>query len=359
MSTAQNSGPGDLGPSRRLEGPELQARICAVIDHAAAVRIADFEDGDRSGAEQLRVLSLEALRESLTAIATIQGHYETWGAGDVEVSGHGRGLCETVERHQLRPSSVEKIGDLAFVAGLGLRSRAQSVESTAGSDDKWEVISECSGAFREILKSLTALERAVCECEGIPPRSSYYVTELERALLTRRAYVKLHQDVVGPRPEGEDIPPRLRRAAASIAKMVSREIYVSARVHDRRMIRKVQERIQSWLSTEPPSEDPRRVAWLLAGMRLHRDLANVCDLLLAINHRAELRAHDAEILGAALEKLAARAPARLSIAQELPELAGVLGRDAQVDALLDARSTVDAAVAAEIVRRALRTVQGQ
>lgn len=337
-------------------------RICAVIDRALEVRIADYEDGERSEVEALRVQALAALDESLGAIAMVQEYYEHRGAapaGENPPPESGRGLCDTVDHHHGRPSGLDKVGDLAFVAALGLRSRRATVESVATVEDTWDVIAECSGAFREVLKSLTALERAVCEFELLPTRSSFYVTELERALLTRRAYVSLRQDVSGAgTPEPEDVPQRLRLAAAAVAKLVSRDIYVSARVHDRRLIRSVQERIRDWLLSEPEGETPARVPWLLAGVRLHRDIANVCDLLLAINHRATLCAHDADVLDSVLEELLTRGAEPVRLDQEFPELEGITGRDPELDGLVQAAAPLKASEASAVVSRALRHLRG-
>lgn len=362
MGAAPKPGPEEAGPPISLGGSDLQARLCAALDKAGSVRIADYEDGDRGDAENLRALSLEALEDTIAVVEAVRAHYETTGgrsASEGEPMARGRALCETVDRHQLRPSSAEKVGDIAFVAGLGLGHRLNSIRSIAEVGDKWEVISECSGAFREISKSLTALELAICDCESIPPRSSYYITELERALLTRRAYVSFHRDIVGPAPRGEEVPPRLRRVAAAIAKLASRDIYISARVQDRRMIRKMQERMQAWLSTEPRAEGGERVAWLLAGMRLYGDVSNACDLLLAINHRAELRAHDEGVLEAALETLSAETASPVSLADEVPELASVLGRDPTLDELIESAAPVDPSEAAALVRRALLGLRGR
>lgn len=360
--TAQMYEPRDENRSSPLEAPELQRRVCAVIDRALEVRIADYEDVEREGVEPLRGLALEALHQSLDAIAVVQDHCERRGAArvsEIPPSGRGRGLCDTVDRHHGRPSGLDKVGDLAFVASLGLRSRLATVEAVAAVEDKWEVISECSGAFREVLKSLTAIEHALCEVEGLEARSSFYVSELERALLTRRAYVRLRQDVLGAgAPVDEEIPPRLRLAATAIAKLVSRDIYVSARVHDRRLIRQVQERIRAWMLEEPSAQSSPRVAWLLAGMRLYRDIANVCDLILAINYRESLCAHDAEVFGAALEKLHARGDEEVSLADDFPELESVGGRDPELDGLVLAGGRIEAPKAAAAVERALRHLRG-
>ncbi len=359
---AQHSRPRDPSCSSALEGAALQARICAVIDRALSVRIADFEDAARHETEALRAQARDILRECLEVIALVHDYGEEDArlrASEPPAPDPRRTFCQTVELHDRRPSGLEKIGDLAFVAAMGLRNRMASVRAVATAEDTWAVIAECSGAIREVLKSLSAIERAICEHASLPQRSSYFVSELERALGTRRAYVRLRNDVVGmDAPVGEQVSSRLRIAAAAIAKLVSRDIYISARVHDRRLIRQAQQRIRGWLASEPATAGRAREGWLRDGERIYRDLANVCDLVLAINHRAELCAHDAAVLESALETLRAHAPGPLTICAELPALLLVAGRDAELDALLRAASA-DAEEVAAVVERSLRALRGR
>lgn len=258
---------------------------------------------------------------------------------DWDLDAGGREVCGEVERRMGDVGGVGKITSVAYVARLGLRGRRQQVDA-ATPDRKWDLIATCSSAVREVLKSLSALELAICEHEDLPVTSRYWVSERERAVKIRRAYVTFRADVLGDGPPSQDVAcRRLRTAASAIAKLTGRPAYSYARVHDRWQIRGFQARIKSLLTEHAklcrePNADPRAADALgVTAARLWQDLANLTELILQINQRGELREHDHAVLHDAARRLAEGVDVDPTTA-----LKDVFGRDPELDAAIAGRT---------------------
>ncbi len=204
---------------------------------------------------------------------------------------------------------------IAFVAGFALRGR-ESALLAADVCDRWQVLAAVDGAGREIERTLAAVVSAIT---GEPAVRS---SALADALRIRRAYVRFGAAVgATDPPAGDELLSRLRLAGTAIVKLVGDECHGRMRAGDRRAIRGVHDRILAWLRG---GGDDR-----LLGGRLWQELASLSVLLLGINRRPELAAHDRSAVERAL---AALTQGRDHDAAR--EAATLVGRDAELDGLL-------------------------
>jgi hypothetical protein len=286
---------------------------------------------------------------ALAVVDTILDHYDRIAEERESSSGirfmppQSRQFLGEVERAMDEGVGLRRIQNLAFIARMGLRARLATCEAMgAAPGKKWEVISTASSALREILKALGALAVAVCAHERLPEPSTFYVTELSRSLAIRRAYRILHAEVdPAHEPGPSEAWRRLRRAASAIAKLVGRAIYPSMRVHDRYSLRTMQHRLASFLADTSGDAKAREAA----GLRLFQDLGNLVELMLHVNDRAELRAHDARVLAEVVPALELEgAP----LAPAIEALRAVYGRDLELDAMLGGE---DPPTAAQLVAK--------
>lgn len=234
-------------------------------------------------------------------------------------------LFDEVERRLDQEGDVAKrIGGLCFVARGVLQARRRALSELTPPLRTWDVVTVCSQASREVQKSLAALDVALAEVSGEPPTDAY-ATETEVALRTRRAYTRFRGEIHAA-PTDRPLRLRLRFAGTAIAKLVGRSIYASARVHDRWMLRRLQGQIRAYLAEATTVDDPDRVA---TGERLLQEVVNVSQLMMQINHRAELLAHDGRQLDALASAVARDQPFESLDALRAP----LLGRSPVLDAL--------------------------
>jgi hypothetical protein len=323
---------GDPEVARQLLEP-----LRATLRGVEGIPISSYEEVDGDALSPLLDDTRAALGTAIERVGALLAHYDDVAEARASVrklraAPHSSGeLCGELERVlEAEDVGVRRVQNLAFIARLGLRGRIAALEDMSVATGKWEIIDAASSSLREVLKALGAIDVAVCELEGLPCPTTFYVTELERSLAIRRAYRILHADVSpGVDPKAPEIAMRLRRAANAVAKLAGRPIYPSMRVHDRFMLRSVQRRLQAWLV--PSSEDPKsREA---AGVRLYQDVAHLAELMLGVNERAELRKHDAEV---ATDVLRGLEGGTLEATRASERLRAIQGRDLELDALLAA-----------------------
>lgn len=327
----------------------LLERVRRAIDRAQALPIVAAEEREYDDLRPLLADVVSSIDDTHSLLGEVLDHYEqTTDLDELDFDFDERPstMVRVVENHMGEEGGVSKITGIAFVARIGLRGRRDVLlnmfdprDSRPHDDQKWELIAYCSSAVREILKSLAAIEMAIAEHEGLTAVCRYYVSELDRALQVRRAYVTFRNEVIGQgTPEPTDAPRRLRVAASAIAKLIGRPAYAFARVHDRSNIRRIQVRIREQLTANArvanESIDPRDQRVLeLGAVRLWQDLANVAELVMAINNRAELREHDRSACEKALACLRAS-----DVEGALGLLRDSCGRDAQLDKTLAERA---------------------
>jgi len=322
-------------PGSSAGAATLLAGVRDVLASARAIRLTDYEECQGDALRPL-VDSVRAVIDAATAVLTQAASSED-PQGVSALAPVDGNLCREVDRRMIDPASAAKIAGLAFIARFALKSHVASLRVVNLAGEPWEVISTCGGAVREVLKSLSALELTVCEVEGVTPVTDFYLSELERSLRVRHAYACFRADLLraGP-PDPSTLQRRLRMAASAIAKLVGREIYPSARVHDRWMIRQFQKRIREWMQLHA-EQSARADVLTVSGVRLWEELANIAELVMQVNHRAELRAHDGEVLDAAI----AKAEGGGFGPEDLAAVARLWGRDPQLDPMIEARSPSD------------------
>jgi hypothetical protein len=342
-------------PDRDREAIEpLLRQLSATILSIERIPVSSYEELDGAALLPLLAETRAALVAAVDGVSQVLAHYDaiaTQRASQLDLEAHvgetPRELCGEVERAMVEDVGLRRIQNLAFIARMGLRARVTMLDGLGEAPGKWELIAAAGSALREIMKALGALAVAVCAAEGLPEPATFYVTELERSLAVRRAYRIFHADVApGNEPTGLEVKPRLRRAANAMAKLVGRPIYASMRVHDRFSLRAMQRRLHAWLALAGAAS----VAHEAAGVRLFQDLAHLTELMMAVNERAELRAHDARVIEAQIGALEA---GHAELAGALSALRAIEGRDAWLDAVMTARAPIDeAALLARL--RALR-----
>ncbi|MBX3232615.1 MAG: hypothetical protein KIT84_16690 [Labilithrix sp.] len=220
-------------------------------------------------------------------------------------------------------SSLQAVGDIAFLAHLELRQRAERLERVKACRDAIAIVGECDSALRRVRKALTSIDLAFARA-GYGEAAFDFASELEDSLRVRRACARLRARVLAAgEPTPGTLHAALRAAGTAIAMLVGWDVYPSLRVRDRLQLRDVQRRILDWLRHE---KDPT------AGMRLWQDLVAFVRMLAQVNRRQELLEHDAVIVHAAaveLESIAGAPPAAV-----LARLAPLEGLDEELDALL-------------------------
>lgn len=220
--------------------------------------------------------------------------------------------------------SLGVVGDIAFLAKLELRQRADRVARVVAGQSAVAIVGECDSALRRISKALTSIDVALARAGLVEPRLDF-TSELEVSLRVRRACAKLRSRVVaGGPPTPETLHARLRAAGTSIAMLVGWEVYPSLRVRDRLHLRDLQRRMLDWLRSE---SDPA------LGLRVWQDLETFLRMLSQINRRQELIEHDTQLIVAATESVATCVePSLPDVTMQL--LAQLDGLDDDLDALL-------------------------
>lgn len=332
----------EVVPSQDMDGPHgdpeevrlLLERLSAILRRVEGVAISSYEELDGGALLPLIDETRGALVAAVEAVGDVLHYYDAIAdqrASQLNILTEGPRsgeLCGEVERVMDEDFGMTRIQNVAFIARMGLRARLLALDAMGASPGKWEIIGAASSALREVMKALGALAVVVCDHESLPEPTTFYVTELERSLIIRRAYRIFYGDVAPSRePQGSEIQARLRRAANAIAKLVGRPIYPSLRVHDRFALRTTQRKLQGWLSDASLDAKARETA----GIRLFQNLAHLAELMLAVNERAELRQHDARVI---TEQIAALESDRADVGAALRALRVVEGRDLRLDAML-------------------------
>jgi len=178
------------------------------------------------------------------------------------------------------------VADIAALAGMALQER-RGLLTHVQPCDHWTYLENCERSLRSLRKSVSVVAAALTRYGQLPVRVDA-AADLDCAIRVRRRYATLGREIARASAEGLDIQARLRAVSRSIASLLNCEEYPLMRLGDRRELRMLQFRIQSWLSTDHPSET--------IGERTLEEVIAVVSLLRGVNRRSELVAHDVEIL---------------------------------------------------------------
>ncbi|MEO1482574.1 MAG: hypothetical protein AAFU77_10745 [Myxococcota bacterium] len=196
---------------------------------------------------------------------------------------HARELSTRLDR-LVEPNARGAVADIAFLVRLDLESRVVSLAPENLGPNGWQELTKFDGALRALRKALATLERALSEAEGEAPALGF-TTELERSLAVRACYGRFKRRV---RTLAETVPElraRIRRIGIEIAVLIGRDEYPWLRIGDRHQLRSIQRRVLDWLAEAEPV-DPG------VGDRIWYDFSTFVDLLILVNRREELIAHD-------------------------------------------------------------------
>lgn len=328
----------DTDPRPTRDVTSLLDGLFALVQKVQSLSLTDYETRDDA---DLGALVGGVRDDLLAAIECLSSASRLYDSGEAPAETADAAFDEDAEAlppTPEAPSPTSMILGLAFIARFSLRNHAARLDAIAPDADLWEVISNCGRAVGEMLKSLSALELAVCSLERIAPRTNFYLSVIDRSLRVRHAYVCFRRSVLDLGPGGGEIDAlrrRLRLTGSALAKLVGREIYPTARVHDRWMIRHLQRQIREWLQRGADGDSPDALA--ASGAHLWQEIVNVTELLMQVNNREELRVYDAEALDEALARLRDGTFGAADVAK----LQNVWGREAELDTLLDARASAD------------------
>lgn len=315
------------GEANDVQVVELQAALAAVVQRALAFDTRPHED---LSVEQMLDVPVRACVELLQAgidvLSKTLERYEPSEPAEAPVSVDGeKSFLHGVDTLMATSEGVSRIADLAFIGRLELSMRREQLQALTPEGDPWAVLSMCAGTRRKVIKSITAVESALCEHEELPARTvGVFATEVQHSLEVRRAYTVFRRAFASGPAAGEDIRPHLRRAAVAIAVLTGRDVYQDLRVDDRMQLRALQQRVIAWLRGAESSS-------ARTGLRLWQDLAAFAGMLVLVNNRTELREHDRQLslnVVRALEHRAADAPLE---PEDLERLKPLHGRDDELD----------------------------
>lgn len=190
-----------------------------------------------------------------------------------------------IDASMTKLGSHEVVEEIAFIAHLELRQREERLARLRPHHGNQALLGECDSSLRRTRKALTAVDAAIAKVEAVPPQLDF-TSELQTSLAVRRAYAKFRDRVMASEEAGhDDMRARFRRAGTQIAILVGWSVYPDMRVHDRLLLRDLQQRILAWLRSGPD-------ATAAAGLRVWQDLAGCLDMFSLVNRRQDLVEHD-------------------------------------------------------------------
>ncbi len=308
-----------------IRGNELIDALRGLFESCQAFDTRRYEDCP--SAEEIFAQLVPPIQDELDGALSLLGiildHYEPLADAKLAAEDDPQEGCTDESR-------ARRIADLSFVARIELMQQRERLMALSRDSDPWEAISTCASTRRRVLKSATALERGICECEGIELDGGLYPSGLERSLLVRRAYGRFRKAIVqGGEPSEGNIHDRLRLASVEIGVIVDGPIYEDLRVEDRRQFRIFGVRIEEWLAE---GEDGH----LREGLDLYQDLVSFAQLLTQVNNRADLQEHDNRVLSEIYRDLFNMAAQPNCLEPEaLARMKRLYGRDDELDHLMD------------------------
>lgn len=299
-----------MRPSRAIA--RIRASLTRLLQRLRNLNVTDFESGDRPPL-RLEALATSVASEVRATLDEVTAHYTQFQSAT--------GV------------SVDPILDLAAIARMEISGLTEQIGRETGAS-AWQRIAVCDSVLHVSRRCLRALDVLMADSEGLPRGTDDGSDETAVAVQVRHVFLELHRVVIGDAlPDSDTIRPRLQTVGSSIARALGRSIAGSIRVHDRYAMRAFQARIREGLLN--PRDDDDAIDALT---RLWQDLVNFTALLLDVNKREELRAHDREAVTVAIAKIRDLAPALPCPSEVLEELYPCEGRDPELDAIL-ARGT--------------------
>lgn len=222
--------------------------------------------------------------------------------------------------------SLDVIEEVAFMAQLELRQRAERLERVTLDCEAATLLSDCDSILRRVRKSLNAVGSTIARALGVPALAEY-TSELTSSLAVRKALAGFRARVTkGGDPPENKLRERFSYISNQIEILVSWDIYSGMRVRDRLLLRSLQQRLLAWLNGQKVSVE--------AGMRLWSDVSACAEMFALVNRRQELVEHDAAFLAQCTANLRAQPPDAAVDAAFFRSMRALDGLDTELDALL-------------------------
>jgi hypothetical protein len=232
------------------------------------------------------------------------------------------------------------VADACFGGGLELNRALQGLVQAQSRDD---VLAAVETALRKLRRSICAVldaafEEGLLQLVGGEHLRQRRAFDLPTTLQIRRLYAEFRRSLRAPQAESrEAVLAALRYAAGALATLMSSPHYLRARVSDRSLLCRLQERLLTWARSEQS---------IASGLQLLDDVRTCANLLGGINRRQELRAHDCALV----EQLYAGPAGDTS--EWLARFAPLGGLDDVLDSLLaGAADTTEAELVQQLLER--------
>ncbi|MCB9755840.1 MAG: hypothetical protein H6713_38405 [Myxococcales bacterium] len=345
-------------PLRRAPRTSVLRELDALFERARAVDTRRFESRDPDAIAREHIPEITALladaRATLCDVAT---RYDGGGASIAGATAPGDDFSVHVDTLMRGDDTGTRVADLAIIARMELAQRLECIRRLPANASTWDIIAVTSSVRRRVLKSVSAIQKAICEHERLDREIPWFRAERERSLEVRRAYATFRRRLELERPPSRDeLYARLRLVGTALAMLIGDDVYEHLRVTDRQLLRRLQEKVIQRLRVDP-SSDGR--AATREGERVWQDIATAAELLMQVNRRAELREHDAATLRRLTEELRPLSP-RARVTPELrARLSSLMGADPAIDGLLlaPADALIPVGVLRPNVSRLLATAQ--
>lgn len=309
----------DPQATRDSQSSQLLAELCFLARHVDDLEV------DTPEAEEQRIRAtadelLLALRRAVQLLQQLEEVNAPPASDDALAEFDGEPT--TLNGLPIVVASEPGLADVCFAGALELKQTAHELARSRTAEDLQVAVETGLRKLRRAIRASVAAAQLngieLTEGKQLRTRDSF---DLEASLVVRRLYAQFRRAL---RPVENDtqfaVLTALRYAAGALATLMSSPDYERARVSDRRLLRRLQQRVLLWARSAREVE---------RGLELLHDVWTSADLLRGINRRQELRVHDAALVA----ELSALPGADLSA--WLSRFAGLEGFDDELDALVE------------------------
>lgn len=301
-------------------------QVCGQVDLLA------FEDSSRERVEKRLVpLTRSVLEIARRVFGELSKQYE-----DLRLP------AEAIPQGERIPT--QEIADLCFISTMELQPLSAELDKLSEQEDKWSLLASAAHVLGSIAKAIYAMEPQLCELADEDPLLGRD-QPVELSVRVRRVYNNFHQQVTfDGEPTPETIRGRLVAVREATRRLVSSAVYRQLRGSDRCSLRRLQERVDTWL-------DKGDAATMSEGLDLWKDLSALSAMFQQINRRQDLVEHDGRVLDEAIAKLSALPEDAVPPRALRSILEALIGRDPELDGMLGQEQEVRAGALLQVVLR--------
>jgi hypothetical protein len=237
--------------------------------------------------------------------------------------------------------------DLCLMARVQF-SNVDHAELTAETDT-YAVIIACNRLRGNLIAAINAVDDTISKLEGWDPLNLPR-TNLPAAIAARRAYARLKAELDElEATHGADLFPKLSAARDLIQNVLQPPMGKKLRMVDRAQLRRVAMEIHTWALSREPDQRIGNAHW--------ENLLAVAELLMQINNRHELKAHDRSVIALWTERLATNEPVFVRTDSTFfAEIATLRGRDPELDRWIQVLEQGIEAHLLSVLQRALKSL---